>query len=361
MLGYLRLFHFNKDEKDISIDSGEVLKGSTLEETTLGKSIENFFFDHAINCNDDKNIQNFRFQNKFSQIIQNTIHSFNSIDDFTEHSKLIAEKLKNSLSTNTMKNDFYLIIFTTKISDEDCLCIFRMEANIGIQVSENFTLNTLERMLPDKKSRLQKAAILFKKNITDFYENKEVVGEERSNIHSRIIDRVDPGISGYFFRNFLDSERVIDNPETSAQNAIDSIVKVSLNYLNVGISKKDIETKLKQDLSVEKTTSFESLTNVISDFLSEEKLNNDNLDIEKLANKAYLKAKEENNTVIQTFDARVRIPPKVKMNDVTGLNRFSIYFYKSLRDQGMITYERDQEDNDYWLLRINDEILTIID
>lgn len=357
LIGYLRLFYFHKTETSILNDAGEVLVGNRLADSTISETIETFFYGHADQCNDDQNIQNFRFQNRFSQVIQNTLNSFGSLEDFERHSQLIADKLANSLTNNTMRNNFYLIIFSTEINNRDCLCIFRMEANIGIQVTEEITLNTLERMLPDKKSRLQKAAIIFREETNLFYSENEEAGNERNAIHSKIIDRVDPGISGYFFKNFLDSYRVIDKPESSAQIAIESIVEVSSKYLLNEVSKTDIEEMLRKDLSVQKETSYNSLVGVISSRLDNNKLQADHLDNESLSTKVYEYAKLVNNTVVPTFEAKYRFPPKVKITDSEGKGRISISYFKSLQDQGFVSWGVDEDDENYSILRINNDLI----
>lgn len=357
MIKYLRLFYFHKDGNTILNDDGEVLTGSGAENSTIGETVENFFYDHAIRCNDDQKIQNFRFQNRTSQIIRNTLNSFGSINKFEEHSSYIADKMSSSLSNNTMRNNFYLVIFSTKLENRDCLCIFRMEANIGVQVTERITLKTLERMLPDKKSRLQKAAIIFKEETNNFYRQNEPENSERELIHSKIIDRVDPGISGYFFRNFLDSYRVLDNPESSAQLAIDSISFVTEHYLCEGITKKDVEDRLRKELSVQKETSYNALVGVISSQLDETKLNDADLDSERLSREIYKYAKSQNNTAIQTFEAKYRFPPKVRIVDVEEQGSISISFYKALEERNEVSWERDPDDENCSILRINSDLV----
>lgn len=357
LVGYLRLFYFHKTETTILNDAGEVLVGNRFPDSTISETIESFFYGHADQCDNDLNIQNFRFQNRFSEIIQHTLNSFGTIAEFEIHSQLIADKLANSLTNSTMRNNFYLIVFSTAINGRECLCIFRMEANIGIQVTEEITLNTLERMLPDKKSRLQKAAIIFREETNNFYLENEEAGDERNYIHSKIIDRVDPGISGYFFKNFLDSYRVIDRPESSAQIAIESIVEVSNQYLLDGVSKTDIEEMLRKDLSVQKETSYNSLLGVISGRLDNNKLQQDELDSASLSIKIYEYAKSVNNTVVPTFEAKYRFPPKVKITDSEGQGRISISYFKSLQDQGFVSWGLDREDNNYSILRVNNDLI----
>lgn len=357
MIGYLRLFYFYKTESEILNDAGDVLLGNLNRNPTISETIESFFYGHADQCNNDQNIQNFRFQNRFSQVIQNTLNSFGNQLEFDEHSQYIANKLANSLTNSTMRNNFYLVVFSTLIGTKECLCIFRMEANIGVQVTEQITLHTLERMLPDKKSRLQKAAIIFKEETETFFNQNEVEGSEREYIHSKIIDRVDPGISGYFFRNFLDSYRVVDKPESSAQIAIESIVEVSNKYLRDGVTKNHIEETLRKDLSVQKETSYRSLVGVIASQLDANKLEIDNLDNESLSTKIYEYAKSVNNTVVPTFEAKYRFPPKVKIIDSEGRGRISISYFKSLEDQGFVSWNEDDDNSDYSILRVNNDLI----
>ena len=357
---YLRLFYFHKEGTSILKDSGEVLTGSSVANPTISDIVEEFFNAHAAQCNNDQKIQNFRFQNRTSQIIQNMLNSFGTVEAFEEHSEYIAEKLKSSLSNNTMRSDFYLVVFSTKIENRDCLCIFRMEANIGIQVTKEITLNTLERMLPDKKSRLQKAAIIFRDETNNFYSQNEPENSERDHVHSKIIDRVDPGISGYFFSNFLDSYRVLDNPESSAQLAIESVANVTERYLCEGISRKDIEDKLRKELSVQKETSFDALVGTISNQIDVAKMENANLDNENLAEQIYTYAKAQNNTVVRTFQAKYRFPPKIRIVDVDEQGSISISFFKALEESEIVTWGDDPNDGDYSILRIlKDEVKTL--
>ncbi|MGN8065728.1 nucleoid-associated protein [Lactococcus lactis] len=358
MIKHLRLFYFYKNGTTILNDAGNVLKGTASNDPTITNPIvESFFYDHANNCNNDQNIQNFRFQNTYTQIIPNTLHSFGTIEDFETHSQMIADKLGNSLTNSTMRNDFYLVIFSTKLDDRNCLCIFRMEANTGIQVTDEITLKTLEKMLPDKKSRLQKAAIIFEHETKEFSLGNETEGNERNCIHSKIIDRVDPGISGYFFRNFLDSYRVIDKPETSAKNAIEAITEGVVPYLNDEVDKREIEAMLRKDLSVQKSTSYRSLVGVVSSKLNNTKLEDNKLDVDGLADRIYEQAKSRNNTVVPSFEARYQFPPKVKITDIHDTGEISISFYAALRDWGYITWGPDKFDENYSILRIDNSLI----
>lgn len=356
MIGFLRLFYFSKSGTNVINEAGTVLFGSLTDTNDINNDeIENFFSNHAIKCNDDRHIQNFRFQNRHVQIIQNTIKAFESLEMFTEHSQLIANKLANSVGSS-MRNDFYLAIFTTIIDEHECLCIIRMEARTGVQVSNDITLNALERMLPDNKVRLQKAAIIFKNATEEFYEENEQ-GDFHDNIHSKIIDRIDRGISGYFFRQFLDSERVVDNPETSAKIAIDSIGEVAEQYLAEGVTKEDILSTLRKELSIQKTTSYRFLVDVINGLLDYKKMEEHDMDIESLGDSSYQYAKGLNTTVIPTFEAKYRFPPKKKIVDRTGQGRIFISYYESLEGNEDVHWGDDPTDPSYSLLRVNKSLI----
>ena len=193
MIQYLRLFHFNPSEDVVVITPGEIFN-------SIDARLSNFFLDHAQKSLDDRNTQNFRFKNKYVEFITYFQGCFLNEDSFDEHSHNIAEKMKDSISRNA-KNDFYLVIFTncnpTDFS-QDYLCILKMDSMEGIHVNEGLTLDFFSQMLPDKKSRLQKASFIYKEKVETFIGNQEPDNHERMYIHSKILDRQDSSIRDYF-------------------------------------------------------------------------------------------------------------------------------------------------------------------
>lgn len=384
MIKYLRLYHFElKSNRIVQVSPGEILSSkkeicidnknkniksydankTTLympsevstfmpEDNIMDNNIQIFFNGHTNNLLEDDSTQNFRFKNEYAEILSHSIECFNGYNDFKRHSALIASKFKSSMSAN-IKNNFYLIIYVIENKSDSGLVVMKMNAGMGVQVNKG-SLKTLSNMLPDIKSRLQKAAYIYKKNAEDFRDKKEK-GEERKNIHSKILDRQDNSISGYFFNSFLDSKRVIDNPNITANLAIKSITSVSENYLKDGFTIDDVKAKLEEDLSIKKNTSYNSLVNLVSDMYDKEKMNKKNKDYESISEDAFLVAKNENSTVIKSFTAQVSRPPKVKITDIEEQGRLNISYYKSLETSGDVILDTNTK-GDYNVLKISKDI-----
>lgn len=351
MIKYLRLFHFDPSEDVVIITPGEIFNSIDLQLST-------FFWDHASKSLKDTNTQNFRFKNKDVEFVAHLQACFLDVDSFDSSSVKIADKMKNSLSKNS-KNDFYLVIFTNVVEEkphEDILCILKMDSMDGIHVGDSLTLDYFSQMLPDKKSRLQKASFVYKTKVEDFVNNLEPDNQERLYIHSKILDRQDPSISGLFLDHFMDSFVVTDKPESIGKLAVNSVVAASKKYLSptgaFGVS--DIKELLKNELSVEKQTSFDALADIIYGKLDPSLLAGKTS--ENLATEAYDLAYKENPTVVRSFSGRFRKPPKVQLIDSTNKGKINISYLKSLEQSGEVQLD-SSSDNEFHILKVKKNIV----
>ena len=233
-----------------------------------------------------------------------------------------------------------------------------METGTAIQVTDENTLKTLDRILPDKKSRLQKATVIFKDRTISFKEGTEPRNSERENIHSRVLDRTDENISHYFFKEFLESTNVIDDPDSAAKAAIEAVEIVSKPYLKDGKSSNDVKEKLQSFLSQKRETSFDGLIGEISTLLDFDNKKNQ-MDSEKLAQEAYKNAKGRNNTVVFSFTAELKTPPRTVYFSKDNNKELEIRIFDSLIEQGYVIYD-EEENDEYNILKISKEKLTLM-
>ena len=173
----LRLFHFSKDQHGEShYLSGIIFDDSFAEFSKIVEDLES-----RINkCIDDKYAKNFRFKRPSAQIVTNVSEIFENEENFDRNSEDIASKFQESIGRR-FQNDFYLVVLTTEIDNKEILFLVKMETGTAIQVTDENTLTTLDKILPDKKSRLQKATVIYKDKTIQFKENREVPNSERTN------------------------------------------------------------------------------------------------------------------------------------------------------------------------------------
>lgn len=353
MIKYLRLFNIDPSGELVIITPGKTFYN-------IDDQLSDFFLVHSKNVLEDRNTQNFRFKNKDVEFLNYIEPSFRDEESFTLSSHRIANKMKDSLSTNA-KNNFYLVVFSySEIDNErtEYLCILKMDSMEGMHVNDEMTLKYLSQMLPDKKSRLQKAAVIYKKNVEKYVQNLEPENEERTHYHLKVLDRQDADISGLFSHNFLDSLVVTDTPETIGKIAVNSIVTKSKEYINkngaYGIN--DLKQLLKNELSVEKNTSFDSLVDIVYNTYDMAKIGGKTS--EDIATEAYNLALEENPTVVRSFRGRFRKPPKVQLVDADNEDKIKISYLESLELSKQVTLD-SKTDNDFHILRIKKSIVVI--
>lgn len=351
MIKYLKLFDI-----DPSGDLVVITPGVTFN--TIENDLSVFFLGHGERLVEDRNTQNFRFKNKNVEFINYLESSFRDIEGFNSSTQSIADKMKGSLSKNA-KNNFYLIIFTycDVINDNnDYLCVLKMDSLEGIHVNNEMTLERLSRMLPDKKSRLQKGAVIYRSHVQNYVDNLEPKNSERLHIHSKILDRQDADISGLFSNNFLDSLVVTDKPESIGKLAVNSIVSVSKNYLDnsgfYGI--KDIKNILKNELSTEKDTTFDALTDIIYSKLDRNKLGDKTS--EEIASEAFELAHADNPTVVRSFKGKFRKPNKIRLVDTEENGEINISYLESLEKSQKIKLD-SLSDEEFHILKIKKNIV----
>lgn len=181
---------------------------------------------------------------------------------------------------------------------------------------------------------------------------------ERTNIHSRVLDRTDDNISGYFFKKFLDSDNVIDDEDSAARIAIQAIDTVVKPYIKSEVNSGVVKEKLTNFLSQRRDTSFEGLVQEVSDVLDFDIVNRET-DIERLSTEAYDLAKSKNNTVLASFVAKLYRPPKVTYVAEGDEQQIRISFLKSLESHKDVYW--DDDDDDFYVLKINKEVITLIE
>lgn len=350
----LRLFHFSKNRHgEPHYLSGIIFDDSSAEFSKIVEDLES-----RINkCIDDKYAKNFRFKRPSSQIVTNVSEIFESEENFDRNSEDIASKFQESIGRR-FQNDFYLVVLTTEIDSREVLFLVKMETGTAIQVTDENTLTTLDKILPDKKSRLQKATVIYKDKTIQFKENREEPNSERTNIHSRVLDRTDDNISGYFFKIFLDSDNVIDDEDSAARIAIQAIDTVVKPYIKSEVNAGVVKEKLTSFLSQRRDTSFEGLVQEVSDVLNFDIVNRET-DIERLSTEAYDLAKSKNNTVVASFVAKLHRPPKVTYVAQGDEQQIKISFLKSLESHKDVYW--DDDDDDFYVLKINKEVITLIE
>lgn len=350
----LRLFHFSKDQYGEPYYLPGIIFDDSFAE--FSKIVEDL--DSRINkCIDDKYAKNFRFKRPSSQIVTNVSEIFENEENFNRNSEDIASKFQESIGRR-FQNDFYLVVLTTEIESREVLFLVKMETGTAIQVTDENTLTTLDKILPDKKSRLQKATVIYKDKTIQFKENREEPDSERTNIHSRVLDRTDENISGYFFTKFLDSDNVIDDKYSAAKVAIEAIKNVSKSYLKNSYKEEHVIAKLQNYLSNERDTSFTSLIEEIQPLLLDFENENIDMDIERLAEEAYQNAKGRNNTVLFRFTAELKKPPRTVFVSSRNNKELEIKVFNTLLDQGEVSVE---ENDEYTYIKIKKPRITLIE
>ena len=350
----LRLFHFSRENENVNVVPGRIFESTLIDFKEEFDKIIADLDTRVEKCMDDKFAKNFRFNRRTSQMVTNISEIFDSRDKFESNSDDIASKFKDAIG-NQFHNDFYLGVLTTMLNDSEVLFIVKMETGTAIQVTNENTLKTLDKILPDKKSRLQKATVIFKDRTISFKEGTEPSNSERDNIHSRVLDRTDDNISRYFFKTFLESTNVIDDPDSAAKAAIEAIEIVSKPYLKSNNSSNDVKERLQSFLSQKRETSFDGLIGEISTLLDFEKAGT-YMDSEKLAQEAYQNAKKRNGTVIFSFTAELKTPPRTVYVSKDNNKELEIRVFDSLLEQGDVVW--DQEGN-YSIMKINTNRITI--
>lgn len=314
----LKIYHFKKKYGQTHYDDGNLYVSDENDEyPVLPSEIIDFFDRHSYKVSDSKRTQNIRFRSPYVQFLQHFEEIFNSIEDFDRHSDLLAEKFKNSLKQPPVKN-FYLIFYITIIGRDECLSVLTMEARKGVQVSgKNF--NILEEILPDRDSRLKKAAIVYKKESIDFKKEKSTKRQSVFIRHATLIDSRstsnDVALPEYFFDTFLDGEVVADNPSAVSKIILEAIPDTLSPFLGNNFTKKDVKKHLKTKFSNETKSSFMDVVNGLEKLLSKEKMEEANYDLEGLSKLAFRNAKNINKTITKTFTAKVTRSPKTIIKD----------------------------------------------
>lgn len=357
---YLRLFHFKNEHGKTKYNMGKIyVSDETGNNPVLPTEIKDFFEKHAVKVLDSKRTQNVRFRNKNSIFLDYMDSLFDSIDNFDEKSVFLAEKFAGSLK-NPPKKGFYLIFFDVCIHSDECFAILTMEARQGVQVNDN-SFDLVEEILPDKESRLKKAAVIFREYGKNFKAGKELStkDDEMPIRHAVLIDSQtntgDSAISEYFIANFLDSENMADNPGAVAKILLKSISKTVYPYLKDEYGKRDVRAALKTKFSDVQKSSFTDVINYLEYLISDEKLRKQNIDFENLSDLAYEDAKAINRTITKTFMAKVtRIPKRILKDKRDGKSIYLSVSEKSLENKDVIIGQNDE----HFILKVKKELVS---
>lgn len=356
---YLRLFHFKNEYGKTKYNKGRIYVSESFgENPVLPIEIKDFFEKHAGKVLNSNRTQNARFRNQDVIFLDYMDSLFNSLENFEKNSVYLAEKFSMSLKKPPRKS-FYLIFFNACIHSEECFAILTMEARQGVQVNDD-DFDLVEEILPDKESRLKKAAVIYRKYSQDFKNGDESpVNEDEMPIrHAVLIDSQtntgDSAISEYFIVNFLDSEIMADNPSAVAKILLDSVTKTVSPFLKDGYKVRDIKKSLKTKFSSEQRSSFQDVINYLSDLLSIEKINAKNLDWESLSELAYDNAKRENKTITKTFTAKVTRVPKIILRDKNDGKSINLSFSEmSLKNHDV----KLNEDDENYILQVRKDLV----
>lgn len=349
-MNYLRIFHFkNKGNGIVCMDGKIYLRNQREDSGLLTADIQDFFERHAESISSSKRIQNIRFKGPKVLFIDYFENLFDSYEKFDFNSKKIAKKFQGDL-TNAKRKDFILILFDMQSQHGNSLVILTMEAKEGLQL-ENDDFNIITDLLPDSTAKLKKAAIIFENETLSYrQELEEQPQEDELPIrHAVVIDSqtLENNIN-LSFAKFLDSQIIADKPTAVAKILLDVFPKQVKPYLEKGVLKKDIKDELKRMFSTRKISNFKDVTEALIDkkLLSNEKIKNDNLDSETLAQKIFSSARRRNNSINMKFEAEVsRIPKKILVDKRGGKNINVSISEASIRD-GYVDFN-DEEDFHY--------------
>lgn len=358
-LEYLRLFHFKNEYGKTKYNMGKIyVSKATGDNPVLPFEIKDFFEKHAARVLDSKRTQNVRFRNKNSIFLDYMDSLFDSVEKFDEKSIFLAEKFAGSLK-NPPKKGFYLIFFDVCIHTDKCFAVLTMEARQGVQVNDN-SFDLVDEILPDKESRLKKAAVIFREYGKTFKLGNELpTSEDEMPIrHAVLIDSQtntgDSAISEYFIANFLDSENIADNPSAVAKILLKSITKTVFPFLKDKYRKRDVTAALRTKFSDVQKSSFSDVIYYLNDMISADKLMNKNIDIDDLSELAYEDAKAENKTITKTFTAKVtRIPKTILKDKKDGKSIFLSISEKSLENKDVTI----DEDDEHFVLKVKKELV----
>lgn len=357
---YLRLFHFKNEYGKTVYNKGKIYVSRELgDNPILPVEINDFFKKHATKVLDSNRTQNVRFRNKNSIFLDYMVSLFDSLNEFDKNSIQLAEKFASSLRKPPQKG-FYLIFFNTCIHEDECFAVLTMEARQGVKVNDD-SFDLVEEILPDKESRLKKAAVIFREISKTFKDDEEpILDEDEMPIrHAVLIDSQsnvgDSAISEYFIANFLDCENMADNPSAVAKIILSSVTKTVFPFLKEGYGKKQVRNSLKTKFSSEQRSSFSDVINYLSDMISLEKVSAKNLDWDSLSELAYENAKSENRTMTKTFTAKVtRIPKTVLKDKKDGKSIYLSISEKSIENKDVSIDEEDE----LFVIKVNKNLVS---
>lgn len=311
--------------------------GPMFQKSELTDNIQSFFADHILNSvinNHRSRTGRFVFQTSsilsdIKNILKITTTNIKDSDfelilsnnqeqkDFTEDSKRfyyfsnnISKKFKQTL-TNKAKNEFLLVIIKcTHIEHGELVAILKMEKLFGVHYSAR-ELHEQLNMLPDKKSGLQKAAVIFKDKLIQFSDLKAFENDPTS-YHTKIVDKQDTTISKSFIEAFLGNSIIHKNIENTL-SAFSQIQIYFENYLLPDFKKNDVEKFLTENTQYKSTTTVKELVEkVISDspFIDKNKLSEKNLGTDEISITIYKEMQKQNSSASAEFQIELRQVPK---------------------------------------------------
>lgn len=356
-MNYLRIFHFGTNEKGINYTSGKIYTVNGGDDTEkIVPEIKDYFEGRAEEVSKSKRIQNTRFNDPRSFFIEYFEKLFDNVDNFDTYSKKIAHKFYVNLK-NVKRKNFILVIFDTQIEYDNCLVILTMEASGGVQLEDD-DLKIISELLPDSAAKIKKAVIVFEKESLIFKNGDEEKLDDDSDElpvrHAVVIDSrgLDDNIT-LSFAQFLDSTNIPDKPSAVARILTDVFPKNLKSVLKDGVKKGDVKDEIKIMFSKRRSSNFRELTEaLVNKFVSEQKMEEAKLDIEKLSDKIFRAARRKNSAINMKFDAEIARVPKKVFKDNQGGKNINISISESSLTDKDVEYDPDTESGKY-ILKIN--------
>lgn len=353
-MDYLRIFHYKNTDSGMKRTDGKIYTKTGENGTgTLTIDIQDFFSKHAYGILNSKSTRSSRFEEPRAIFIDYFEKLFQSFENFDEYSKKIDVKFFNNL-TQAQRKDFLLILFDTQIEEKHCFIILTMEARDGLQLEDD-NFNVITDLLPDSGAKLKKAAIIFEEETLHFKNNEEPNNpDENQNIihHAVVIDRQTPDITSTFVK-FLDSFIIPEKPGAVGQILLAVFPNALKKYLKDNFTKKDVTDELRNMFSSELSSDFETVTrHLYNKFLSKEKLEEEQLNVEKLSDKIFKRARRKNPAINMSFTAESRRFSKNIFKDNRGGKNINLIISDASLESGDVVIKNINNKSNSYILEV---------
>ncbi|WP_346349997.1 hypothetical protein [Lactococcus petauri] len=358
---YLRIFHYKNTELGMKPNAGKIYTTESNDENgVLTEEIQNFFNKHVKDVLESKRTRNSRFKKIDSPFLQYFEGIFDSYDMFDQKSRFLNTRFYNSL-TQAQRKDFLLIIFDSSYGEEKCLGVLTMEAKKGLQLSGDI-LSIINDLLPDSGAKLKKAAIVFERESLTFKKEQEIAtGDEEISIrHAVVIDRQTPDITNHFM-DFLNSEIIPDKPTEVTKILLKVFPKVLSKYLMPEFKRKDIQNEIRNMFSTRRDSNFDSITHTLkTKFLSEEKLKEDNIDVDDLSSEVFREAKKQSSAINYSFTAESSRFSKNIIKDLKGGKNINLVISEKSIEEGDVEIKNlEKQDEPYIVVKVKRDAIEL--